>query len=308
MSVPGVPPSAAPGLALDLGDAHGGLYVSTHFVAAFWGISCMQFFQGFGRSAMVRNLLELALVDADSDVQVNVDNPKYTTLVKYWGNPAALLMNENTEKVLRLNILIRGLSVVAGTLDGLDRHGDAELLHLSPLYVSLLFWDSWASYLISVDFYYAYGLLTVSVLLVPQVQPDTGLAACMTYWLVKESRGTQGSSHDMVVRLVTLTINSGFWTASVALAALVTSIVSEVQTYGAVYYILCALYCNTVLANLNARGYIRGSQRSETQHIGRSATSVNLGGITSQAHEDSHPSTIIQEDKMKAHFGQSEEV
>jgi hypothetical protein len=87
------------------------------------------------------------------------------------------------------------------------------------------------------------------------------------------------SSHDIATKLVTLTINSGFWTASVALAALITvynfskctrcgpqivqSIVCEVQVYGAVYYILCPLYCNTVIANLNARQYVRDKFRSE---------------------------------------------
>ncbi|KAF9064748.1 hypothetical protein BDP27DRAFT_1425510 [Rhodocollybia butyracea] len=89
---------------------------------------------------------------------------------------------------------------------------------------------------------------------------DAGIDACMTYWLLKESKGAAGS-HAMIVRLITLTINSGFWT--VALAALVASIVSSAKTYGAINNLLCSLYCNVVLANLNAREYIRDAQRSE---------------------------------------------
>ncbi|KAF9065429.1 hypothetical protein BDP27DRAFT_1332050 [Rhodocollybia butyracea] len=92
---------------------------------------------------------------------------------------------------------------------------------------------------------------------------DAGIATCMAYWLFKESKGAAGGSHAMIVRLITFTIISGFWTASVALAALVASIVSSVLTYGAISQLLCALYCNIVLANLNARDYLRDTQRSE---------------------------------------------
>ncbi|KAF9066071.1 hypothetical protein BDP27DRAFT_1424215 [Rhodocollybia butyracea] len=91
---------------------------------------------------------------------------------------------------------------------------------------------------------------------------DAGIAACMTYWLFKESKGITGS-HVMIVRLITLTINSGFWTASVALAVFVGSIVGSDEIYGTIYYLLGPLYCNTVLANLNAREYLRAAQESE---------------------------------------------
>ncbi len=37
----------------------------------------------------------------------------------------------------------------------------------------------------------------------------------------------------------------------------------NIQTYVALYLVVCPLYCNTLLANLNGRGYIRGDDFTE---------------------------------------------
>lgn len=37
----------------------------------------------------------------------------------------------------------------------------------------------------------------------------------------------------------------------------------QIQTYVALYLVVCPLYCNTLLANLNGRSYIRGDNYTE---------------------------------------------
>ncbi|KAF9467767.1 hypothetical protein BDZ94DRAFT_1232710 [Collybia nuda] len=317
MSSPVTPPSMTPGLALDLSDIHGGLYISTHFVAAFWGIACMQVFTYYVKYAIM--------------FQQSFRNAQSLSAIRKIG-----LFSRFYHKSGKAHSVS---SAVAGSADVPNVLDNAMFLHLSPIHVSnlvsgkrklfpIIFIPAIIGQLVaeSVDFFYAYHAPTIEQFLnsskfhtaaiISNAFPvviDTGLAVCMTYWLIKESRSARGS-HDMIVRLITLTINSGFWTASVALGALITSIVSDVQTYGAVYYVLCALYCNTFLANLNARGYIRRSDASksnmiigsglrfETRHGDHSvrATSIGLEGVgleSSQLHEDSLPSTVPEREK-----------
>ncbi|KAE9403037.1 hypothetical protein BT96DRAFT_512302 [Gymnopus androsaceus JB14] len=90
---------------------------------------------------------------------------------------------------------------------------------------------------------------------------DSGITVCMSYWILKESRGSYGSG-TLIVRLITLTVNSGFWTAAATLASLITYFVASPLVYGAVTYMMSPLYCIVVLANLNAREDIRDAQGS----------------------------------------------
>ncbi|KAE9384562.1 hypothetical protein BT96DRAFT_644745 [Gymnopus androsaceus JB14] len=194
-----------PGLALNLDNIHGGLYISAHVVSALWGIACLQtftYFVHYAKDKIIFKIMVVALWTMSTLQLYCVIAPQYRFTITFWGNPAVLLKKTNESS--------------------------------APAVAS--------------------NALPVAI--------DSGLSICMVYWLVKESKGAIGS-HAIVVRLITLTINSGFWTASVALAALITSVVTQVQIYGAVYYVLCSLYCNTVLANLNAREFIRSAQKSE---------------------------------------------
>ncbi|KAI0315344.1 hypothetical protein OF83DRAFT_1132460, partial [Amylostereum chailletii] len=74
--------------------------------------------------------------------------------------------------------------------------------------------------------------------------------------IVDDLRG----SNQMLNRLSIFVVNTGLWTAACAVAIIVALSVNPVsQLYVALFFVLCPLYCNTLLANLNGRGFIRGS-------------------------------------------------
>jgi len=81
-------------------------------------------------------------------------------------------------------------------------------------------------------------------------------------WMLWTSRGDQKffqSTDQMLARLSVLVINTGLWPALVALFVIITMVVwPTIQIYVSLYFVLCPLYCNTLLANLNAREFVRG--------------------------------------------------
>jgi len=92
---------------------------------------------------------------------------------------------------------------------------------------------------------------------------DIGLAACMIYLLLSE-RSAFESSNQVVGKLVLFTLNSGLWTAVVALATVITILAIPLPglIFPAIYTLLCPLYCNTVMANLNSRRFLQQSGRN----------------------------------------------
>ncbi|KAF9066038.1 hypothetical protein BDP27DRAFT_1054529 [Rhodocollybia butyracea] len=265
------------GLALDLSESHGGLYISAHVVSALWGISCMQIFTYFvhyPKDSAILKILVVVLWSIFTIQLVSIIQPEYFFLIASWGNPAALLVDPIETSVEALMTAITALIAQCFFTYRLYLFSRRMLFPIIffPLIIGQLVIEAVALH----NSFTTTNVqeLTTKSFINPTIASnafpvviDAGIAACMAYWLFKEAKGA-ARSHVMIVRLITLTINSGFWTASVALVVLVGSIVGNLaQTYGTIYYLLCPLYCNTVLANLNAREYIRNTQRSETVFV-----------------------------------------
>jgi hypothetical protein len=100
---------------------------------------------------------------------------------------------------------------------------------------------------------------------------DIFLACCMTYLLLAErTSNVSESTNQLIGRLVLFSLNSGIWTALVALSVAITLAAVPLPDliFPAVYTMLCPLYCNTVLANLNSRKYLKhGRVSSPTGQI-----------------------------------------
>jgi len=94
---------------------------------------------------------------------------------------------------------------------------------------------------------------------------DIFIAASMFFLLWKQ-RGGRKESDRMISLLLILTVNTGFWSAVTALAAIITLLVlpSPSLTGGALLWILCPVYCNAVLGNLNGRAFIHQRGRPGT--------------------------------------------
>ncbi|PIL37556.1 hypothetical protein GSI_01250 [Ganoderma sinense ZZ0214-1] len=92
------------------------------------------------------------------------------------------------------------------------------------------------------------------------------------------------STDKILHRLTVFVINTGVWTALCALFTIITlAAYPNVQIYVSLNFVVCPLYCNTLLANLNARGFIRGDNYTEPSANTR--PSVTFGG-TGQSGSD----------------------
>jgi len=84
---------------------------------------------------------------------------------------------------------------------------------------------------------------------------------CFLLWksyMIDGSSITQTNS--MLHRLILFSINTGSWTALVAIATITMVVVFPNNfIYVGFYFVLSPIYCNSLLANLNARSYLRGT-------------------------------------------------
>ncbi|KAJ8489274.1 hypothetical protein ONZ51_g3031 [Trametes cubensis] len=94
---------------------------------------------------------------------------------------------------------------------------------------------------------------------------DVLISLTLIYLLFRGRGDTRFKSTDrLVYRLTVFAVNTGLWTSLCALFTIITmAAYPNIQTYVSLYLVICPLYCNTLLANLNARGYIRGRDFTE---------------------------------------------
>jgi len=86
---------------------------------------------------------------------------------------------------------------------------------------------------------------------------DFCLSLGMIYYLYRQ-RPDVHSSNAVIHRIIAITINTGLTTAIFSLVTIsLYAANSESTIFGAIGFLLGPLYCNCVLANLNARSYIR---------------------------------------------------
>ncbi|KAI9060945.1 hypothetical protein FKP32DRAFT_1730168 [Trametes sanguinea] len=104
----------------------------------------------------------------------------------------------------------------------------------------------------------------------------------------------------LIYRLTAFAINTGVWTALCALFTIITlAAYPNIQIYVSLNLVICPLYCNTLLANLNARGYIRGDDFTEPNRSSTSRTARSYPGrsviafapFRSTTTQSSHPSS-----------------
>jgi hypothetical protein len=89
---------------------------------------------------------------------------------------------------------------------------------------------------------------------------DVLVAIFLTFLLIHKRRATGYSSTAHVLqRLTAFAVNTGIWTTLFALLSVILLHVFPSNLLPTVFIIpLCPLYCNTLLANLNVRAYVRG--------------------------------------------------
>jgi len=93
---------------------------------------------------------------------------------------------------------------------------------------------------------------------------DIAISIAMCTLLAMGRTGFNEKTDRMLLRLILVSINTGLWTAVLALLSIIllVSLPATELVYAGVYYPLCTLYSNTFLANLNIRSYIGGGDHS----------------------------------------------
>ncbi|KAH7924108.1 hypothetical protein BV22DRAFT_1196169 [Leucogyrophana mollusca] len=148
---------------------------------------------------------------------------------------------------------------------------------------------------------------------------DISIAAGLVYLLYASRESALPRSRSILQKLAILSINTGIWTALFAIFTLITILVyKDNLIYVALYFPLCPLYCNTVLANLNARKLIRArpnsSQDSDTfimtpvyvhPHASRGQPGTATTAPTKAARQSFDPDEVPQRSKADKDRGRS---
>jgi len=94
---------------------------------------------------------------------------------------------------------------------------------------------------------------------------DIMFTVCMTYLLHKEKYAFQ-NTQAIVNRLTLLVVNTGLITTVAYIVAIIllTTLPGTVLGYTVPVYFIAPLYCNSVLANLNSRQYVRTGRRFDS--------------------------------------------
>jgi len=92
---------------------------------------------------------------------------------------------------------------------------------------------------------------------------DIVLVVAMLWLLFYESCSPFARTKSMVNRLMAISFNSGLVTMIAALLTIIFIRVSpNTLIFGLFYWLIAPLYCNSVLANLNSRDFVRGNGES----------------------------------------------
>ncbi|KIJ07775.1 hypothetical protein PAXINDRAFT_19064 [Paxillus involutus ATCC 200175] len=92
---------------------------------------------------------------------------------------------------------------------------------------------------------------------------DTIIATAMLVLLGKGRNQSNKHTDRILFRWTLISIHTGFWTASFAVLTVVLhALYPSNLLLTAVYFPICELYCNTLLANFNARSWVRQAHGS----------------------------------------------
>ncbi|KAG6333887.1 hypothetical protein ID866_5200 [Astraeus odoratus] len=96
---------------------------------------------------------------------------------------------------------------------------------------------------------------------------DVMIAGCLCFLLQKSRTGFRRSD-TMINKLIIFSINTGLLTSILAIASLISiSVWPDAFIYIAFYFCLGRMYCNSLLATLNARRIIRGESTDDSMSL-----------------------------------------
>ncbi|KAJ7616303.1 hypothetical protein DFH06DRAFT_1343314 [Mycena polygramma] len=269
--------TAPTGLDLNLQSTYGALLIGCFLSVAIWAVSLVQiflYFMIYEKDSRTLKLMVLFLMAVDTANEILVLRSVWPALILHWGRPDVLGKSEGTVE------LIHHVWVAAIVATGVQSYFTWRIYKLSGrkrllpcLLIPLIAWQ-----IVGLGPYnfLAFGHSTVSAgkqsqqltavaisLRATGAATDILIAAAMIYLLSRP--GTQfKSTQNLVFRLIIMSVNSGAWTALLALLDLICIVAFPVDFTFIIFELpICSLYLSTLLVNLNARKFLRnGAQTS----------------------------------------------
>ncbi|KAN0088218.1 hypothetical protein V8E55_005275 [Tylopilus felleus] len=115
---------------------------------------------------------------------------------------------------------------------------------------------------------------------------DILIAIFMTFLLLRQ-RTVIGFANtvQLLQRLTVLAVNTGIWTATFALLSIILlHLFPSNMIYAVFSFPICSVYCNTLLANLNGRAYLRGEETVQMDMFKTSSLRVPNSTSNDQQH------------------------
>ncbi|KAI0704558.1 hypothetical protein C8Q76DRAFT_177027 [Earliella scabrosa] len=265
----------------DLSTSYGPMLAGAALSCALWGISCMQLFMyagNHGKDPLALQLLVYGVWLLDTASEALTMAGFWGPLITRWGSLEELGLIRVTNIHRLWIVCLVGFIVQSYYFYRIYRLGGKRwligIVILMPLVVYQLVMPVMFVKWCLEDLSFA-TLLTQRVKIIEMILRasnalvDVAIMVSMIYLLANYQHSEFRKTRKMLDRLVIMTVNTGLWTALLALLDLILVIVypNGIQ-YCVIEFPLGALYVNAFLANLNARSYIRGE--------GTGITSVEL--------------------------------
>lgn len=275
----------------DLDNTFGAFLIGVVVSATLYGVTCVQtwyYFSRYPSDPWYIKLLVGAVLASDSIHQALITHTVYTYLVTDFGIAADL---GTLVWSLIVEVLFNGLTALMVqsflTMRVYRLSNKSIIATLSVL--SLVFGE-----FILVVIYVAKAINMTTFVELGTLKPlsmsvnalaaaGDVLIAVFLCTLLQQSRTGFRRSDTMINKLILFSINTGLLTSICAVMSLISITVWDgTFIYIAFYFCLGRLYCNSLLATLNARKSLRGDSRDENmslslQGIQKTSNSINVG-------------------------------
>ncbi|TFK73510.1 hypothetical protein BDN72DRAFT_834639 [Pluteus cervinus] len=256
---------------LNIFDIYGVILIGNFFACILWGIAIMQtflYFLNYGSDHWGIKALVCWCILVDTANQVLMLKGVFPVLILQYGRIAGLF--ESQIELLHHNYIAACVAVSVQQFFLYRIYIFSGRNWIFPLLMQpLVWWQVIGTIPYNVIVMPHNSLATISQTKVMDIAislrctmcaVDVLIAIAMAYLLKRNGQSTFRSSKKLVFRLIMITINTGMWTAILALTTLITQVVLKNTLWFCLFeFPLSSLYVNTLLANLNARRFIKGT-------------------------------------------------
>jgi len=280
MSAAGLDPTAPPVVILD--NTFGAILIGVIVAGALWGVTCCQaflYYHSYPKDTLPLKVLVGAVWALDTAHQALITHTAYTYLVTHFSQLAFLSQMVNS---LVIEVFFNGF--VTLLVQAFFAHR-VWLLSKKNWFLTGLVSAFILGEFVAVMIYAIKGvkfttlaqlgsLKTLSLSVNALAAAGDVTIAAILCWMLQTSRTGFKTSDTMITKLIAFTINTGLLTSVCAVASLITiSILPNAFVYILFYFAIGRLYCNSLLATLNARKAIRAT--SGIEEFSLSTTTTN---------------------------------